>query len=158
MNRYQPCSVVSFKDGSQYPYWECEFVESRHGSDVFKNPKDEYEETMHVVDGLWDCKKRRIVPFFVIERRDENDAFPVGTKVAVEDSRAVRIEVVKEVIYPEYEDYYAKYKDMMGSAQLEGVEIPPGTKTIVIRHYRPTHVFESGRQCKFHHYVKSIIE
>lgn len=133
--------------------------ESSHGSDYFKNPKDEYQETMNVVDGLWDCKKRRLVSFFVIEHKDENDALPVGTKVAVEDTgRSIRLEVVKEVVYEEYDDYYAKYKDVKGSAQLEGAEIPEGTKTVVIRRYRPTHIFESGRKCNHHYSVKKIIE
>lgn len=149
---------MSFKDGSQYPFWECEMSESNHGSDCFKNPKNDYEETMNVVDGLWDCKKRKLVPFFMICRNEEHEAFPVGTKVVVEERGSARIEVVKEVLYENFEDYYAKYKDMKGSVQFEGVEIPEGTKTVVIRHYKPTHIFESGRKCDMHFYMKALIE
>jgi len=150
--RYQPCKVIVFDKDTYVPFWLCKWHKEEIGTCMFSYGD---KESYTAVEGLWDCKKGSLVPFAVIEKKNLDRTIPVGTKVAVTENDKVRIEIINSVEFNEYEDYYSKLKGM--GSFMGGIEVPPGTKVIIIRHYKPTYIFESGRKCDYEYNVKTII-
>lgn len=156
MERFNPCTVVVFSNGKLIPFWKCEFESDSHFGSCFKY---ESESSSNTIDGIWDCKKNSLVPFFVIEKKGEADSiFVKGKKVAVERYPDITIETIKDIVYTEFEDHYCKVKDVKQTSICKGIEIPEDTKVVCIRSYKPIYIFESGNPSVHNIYVKNLKE
>lgn len=149
--RYQTCNAIVFSEGKIIPFWMCKFIKQENRSDEFEY---EDETSSSIIEATWDCKKAELVSPFIIEKKESK--LSIGTKVAVERSNKIFLDVIKDIEFTDFEDYYAKYKTEKESVRLDGIDVPEGTKIVVYRHYRPKYIFESGLPSVHDIYVKEL--
>jgi len=152
-DRFLDCKAVSFGD-KQVPLWLCEYSHDDCGSEW----SYEGEKSRTLLDATWDCKKKALISFFVVESKDVKGNIVVGTKVVVERDSKCYLEEVCDIEFNEFDIYYAKYKEEKDSVRLKGLKVPEGVKIVAYKVYRPTYIFKSGRSSVRDFYVKILAD